>query len=138
MSLFSDMDWIILLGIGALVLFGDGGTQAVRTLGRWYGRAVRMKRQMLAEVAEAAEIPVPVAGQPTSLRAMLLGDDSSVSAPVRNMAVAVAGPLGGFSGRQAPGPTATAATGVASEAHGITPVWTSSLGWDGEQWGRSL
>ncbi|MHB1435306.1 MAG: hypothetical protein ACYCPN_05270 [Thermoplasmata archaeon] len=137
MSLFSDMDWIILLGVGALVLFGDGGTQAVRTLGRWYGRAIRMKRQMLAEVAEAAEIPVPVAGQPTSLRSMLLGNESAISAPVRNMAMAVAGPLGGFAGRQAPGATATAVTETALEVRGITPVWTASITWDREQWGQT-
>lgn len=137
MSLFSDMDWVILLAVGALVLFGDGGTQAVRTLGRWYGRAVRMKRQMLAEVAEAAEIPVPVAGQPTSLRSMLLGDESATTPPVRNMAVAVAGPLGGFAGRQAPGATATVMTETAPEVRGITPVWTSSIAWDAEQWGQT-
>ncbi len=137
MSLFSDMDWVILLGVGALVLFGDGGTQAVRTLGRWYGRAVRMKRQMLAEVAEAADVPVPLAGQPTSLRSMLLGDEPVSAPPVRNMAVAVAGPLGGFAGRQAPAATATAVTETAPEVRGITPVWTASITWDVEQWGQT-
>lgn len=134
MSLFSDMDWIILLGVGALVMFGDGGTQALRTLGRWYGRAVRMKRQMLSEVADAAEIPVPLAGQPTSLRSMLLGDEPSPAAPVRNMAAAVAGPLGGFHGRQALAAPVTAVTEMTPEVRGITPVWTASIAWDAEPW----
>jgi Sec-independent protein translocase protein TatA len=137
MSIFSDMDWIILLGVGALILFGNGGTQAVRTLGRWYGRAIRMKRQMLAEVAEAADIPVPLEGQPTSLRSMILGEEPGLAAPVRNMAVAVAGPLGGFPGRSAPGATATATTGAAAEPPSITPIWTSSIAWDTEQWGQT-
>jgi hypothetical protein len=76
MALFSDIDWLIVLGIGALLLLGRGGGATVRQLGRWYGRAVRLKQELVSEVARAAELPLPAGTTPGSLRAALLGLDS--------------------------------------------------------------
>ena len=73
MALFSDIDWIIVLGVGALLLFGPEGGTTVRQLGRWYGRALRLKQELLSEVARAADLPLPAGGAPGSLRAALLG-----------------------------------------------------------------
>ena len=73
MALFSDLDWIIVLGVGAFLLFGRGSGAAVRQLGRWYARAVRLKQELVSEVARAADLPAPAGGAAGSLRAALLG-----------------------------------------------------------------
>ena len=72
MALLSDIDWLILLGVGAFLLFGGQQREMLRTLGRWYGRAMRLKRDLLAEVSRAADLPTPAPGRPTSIRAALL------------------------------------------------------------------
>jgi hypothetical protein len=73
MALASDMDWVIILAVGAFLLFGTKGAGTMRTIGRWYGRAMRMKQQMLGEFTKAAEISLPSPGQPLSIRNALLG-----------------------------------------------------------------
>ena len=73
MALLSDIDWIILLGVAAILLFGRGNTELLRTLGRWYGRAIHLKQELLAEVTRAAEIPPPLPNHPISVRSTLLG-----------------------------------------------------------------
>lgn len=73
MALMSDMDWIIILAVGAFLLFGTKGADTMRTIGRWYGRAIRMKQQMLSEFTKVADIPFPNPGQPLSIRNALLG-----------------------------------------------------------------
>jgi Sec-independent protein translocase protein TatA len=71
-GLFSDIDWLIIVGVGAFLLFGENGGQTVRQLGRWYGRALRLKQELIGEFARAADLPIaPDAGG--SLRAALLG-----------------------------------------------------------------
>lgn len=60
--------------MGAFLLVGGDHREIFRTLGRWYGKAVRLKRDLLAEVTRAADLPPPRPGQPVSLRATLLGD----------------------------------------------------------------
>jgi hypothetical protein len=77
MALFSDIDWIIILAVAVFLLFGRGNAEVLRTLGRWYGRAGRLKQELLAEFTQAAELPLPTAGQPLSLRSALLGLDSN-------------------------------------------------------------
>ncbi|MGD0719304.1 MAG: hypothetical protein ABSA15_06995, partial [Thermoplasmata archaeon] len=72
MALASDMDWVIILAVGAFLLFGTKGAGTMRTIGRWYGRAMRMKQQMLGEFTKAAEISLPTPGQPLSIRNALL------------------------------------------------------------------
>ena len=73
MGLFSDVDWLIILGIGAFLLLGTDSGRTVRQLGRWYARAVRLKQELVSEVARAADLPVPTDGSSGSLRAVLLG-----------------------------------------------------------------
>jgi hypothetical protein len=72
MGLFSDVDWVIIVAVAAFLLFGRENAQVLRTLGRWYGRAVRLKQELLSEVSQAAEIPVDSLHAP-SLRAAFLG-----------------------------------------------------------------
>ncbi|MCI4339429.1 MAG: hypothetical protein L3J68_03750 [Thermoplasmata archaeon] len=72
MALFSDIDWVIVLAAAAFLLLGKDNSQLLRTLGRWYGRAGRIKQELLAEFTKAAEIPAPVGGQ-LSIRGALLG-----------------------------------------------------------------
>lgn len=78
MAIASDLDWVILLGAATFLLFGTKSRETMRTLGRWYGRAMRMKQEMLAEVAKAAEIPLPASGGPLGLRSVFLGVEPSV------------------------------------------------------------
>ena len=76
MALFSDIDWIILLGVAAFFLLGREGGASVRMLGRWYGRAMRIKQELVSEVARAADLPLAAGTAPGSLRAVLLGADA--------------------------------------------------------------
>jgi len=77
-TLFSDLDWLIVLGVGGFLLLGDRGASTVRQLGRWYGRAMRLKQELVEEVARAAELPLPAGAPIGSLRAALLGLDGPV------------------------------------------------------------
>jgi hypothetical protein len=72
-ALFSDIDWVIILGIGAFLLLGNDGGKTVRQFGRWYGRAVRLKQELVGEIARAADLPLGAGSSPGSLRAALLG-----------------------------------------------------------------
>jgi hypothetical protein len=47
----------------------------LRTLGRWYGRAGRLKQELLSEFTKAADLPTPGPGVPLTLRGSLLGLD---------------------------------------------------------------
>ncbi len=76
MALFSDIDWIIIVAVAVFLLFGRGNAEALRTLGRWYGRAGRLKQDLLAEFTQAADLPPPAPGQPLSIRGALLGLDA--------------------------------------------------------------
>jgi hypothetical protein len=80
MALFSDIDWAILLAVAGFLLFGKDNAQVLRTLGRWYGRAGRLKQEILTEITKAADLPPPAPGQPFSLRGALLGLDSPMPA----------------------------------------------------------
>ena len=72
MGLFSDVDWVIIVAVAAFLLFGRENAQVLRTLGRWYGRAVQLKQELLSEVSKAAELPIESLSAP-SLRAAVLG-----------------------------------------------------------------
>jgi hypothetical protein len=74
MALFSDIDWLIILAAAVFLLFGKDSAQLLRTAGRWYARAGRIKQELLSEFTKAAEIPTPVGG-PLSIRGALLGLD---------------------------------------------------------------
>lgn len=73
MALLSDIDWAIIAVVAVFLLFGRDNTQAVRTLGRWYARAVRLKQELLSELTRAADLPTPPPGTPLSIRGALLG-----------------------------------------------------------------
>lgn len=75
MALFSDIDWMILLGAAGFLLLGKENGAFLRTLGRYYGRAMRLKSELLSEFTRAAELPVQTAGRPISVRQVLLGYD---------------------------------------------------------------
>ncbi len=72
MALFSDIDWIIIVGVATFLLFGRENRGALRMLGRWYGRAVRLKQELLAEFSKAADLPPPAPGAPWSIRGAIL------------------------------------------------------------------
>ena len=98
MALFSDIDWVILLGVAAFLLLGRENATILRTLGRYYGRAMRLKQELLSEFTQAAELPPPTAARPLSLRQTLLGDEilgspgSGIPIAVTTPPVAVARP----------------------------------------------
>ena len=75
MGLFSDVDWLIVGAAAAFLLFGRGNASVLRTVGRWYGRAVRLKQELLTEVSRAADLPLAPAGVAPSFRTALLGLD---------------------------------------------------------------
>src|SRR5487761_545224 len=78
MALFSDIDWVIIAAVGVLLLFGSkNGGGVMRTIGRYYARMMSMKQQLIGEVTKASDLPPPLAGRPTSLRAAFLGVDST-------------------------------------------------------------
>jgi hypothetical protein len=72
MALFSDIDWMIILAAAVFLFFGKDNAHFLRTLGRWYGRAGKLKQELLAEFQQAADLPTPVNG-PLSIRGALLG-----------------------------------------------------------------
>ena len=74
MALFSDVDWGIIAVVAAFLFLGPQGQPFVRQMGRWYGRAMRMKQELLGEFAKAADLPI-APGQPLSIRGTLLGVD---------------------------------------------------------------
>ncbi|HLN51268.1 MAG TPA: hypothetical protein VK455_04365 [Thermoplasmata archaeon] len=78
MGLFSDLDWLIIAAVAVFLLFGQGNRDALRTLGRWYGRANRLKQELLTEFSKAADLPMSGGGAPVSLRSTLLGMDPAV------------------------------------------------------------
>jgi hypothetical protein len=78
MALFSDLDWVIIAVVAVVLLFGKENGQLLRTLGRWYGRAGRLKQELLGELTKAVDLPI-APRQPLSIRGALLGLDSPVA-----------------------------------------------------------
>lgn len=79
MALFSDIDWVIVVAVAAFLLLGKGNIEVLRTVGRWYGRAGRLKQDLLSEFTRAADLPAPGTPGQVSFRAALLGLDPPVS-----------------------------------------------------------
>lgn len=94
MALFSDMDWVIIAAVGVFLLFGNGNTGMMRTLGHWYGRVIHLKQQLMTEVTKSADIPLPLSGQPISLRAAFFGMDSATTGRVSGIPAVVSNPPG--------------------------------------------
>jgi hypothetical protein len=74
-ALFSELDWVVIAGVGGFIFFGQGNGAALRQLGRWYGRLMRLKQELLAEFTQAADLPLPQPGRPLSIRQALLESD---------------------------------------------------------------
>ena len=94
MALFSDIDWLIIVAVAAFLLLGRGNTEALRTLGRLYGRAGRLKQELLAEFTKAADLPTPGPGQALSIRGALLGLDPTPTQASGIPAVVTTPPVG--------------------------------------------
>jgi hypothetical protein len=102
-ALFSDIDWMIIAVVAAFLLFGRENGQFVRSLGRWYGRALKLKQDLVSEVARSADLPVGAIGGAPGLRATLLGLDPEVARASR-IPAAVTTPPGLPPGPPAPPP----------------------------------
>lgn len=87
MALLSDIDWMILLVAAAFLLLGPQNGELLRTLGRWYGRAARLKQDLLSEFSRAADLP-PSGGSLT-IRGALLGIDAPSTGELRGVPAAV-------------------------------------------------
>jgi hypothetical protein len=74
-ALFSDIDWLVILAVGAFLLFGGQGQQFVRQLGRWYGRLLKFRNELMSEVTDGASAPLGEVGRPGALRRALLDSD---------------------------------------------------------------
>jgi len=114
----SDVDWIILAGAAVFLLFGRNAGTTFRTFGRWYGKLVRFKADMIAEVSRAAELPLPALGQPVSFRATLLGLGEPESRAMW-IPAAVAPPVSAVPGPQL--------SGVASTSYPVGPTWSFAV-----------
>jgi len=78
MALFSDVDWMIIAVVAAFLLLGKENAGTLRMLGRLYGRALRMKQELLGEFTKAVDLPI-APGQPLSIRGAILGVDPPVT-----------------------------------------------------------
>lgn len=113
MALLSNIDWMIILAVGGLLLFGRANPELLRTLGRWYGKLLRLKQELLSEVTRAADLPTPSPERPISIRSAMFGLDTTPAAR-----------------SQAPLAVATVAAVFPSTPSAMT--WVNSVG--PEQW----
>jgi hypothetical protein len=120
MALLSDMDWLIILAVGAFLLVGKGDPQLLRTVGRWYGKVMHLKQELLSEVTRAADLPSLPTDRPISIRSTLLGLDGPAAAP-SHVPTAVARP-----------PAAVAVLTPVSLTPTPAMTWVNSLG--PQQW----
>lgn len=90
MALFSDIDWAIILAVGAFLLLGPQSSGVLRQVGRYYGRFLRLKQEVLGEITQAADLPAPSSGGTLSFRGALLGYPEGSQTPGIPAAVAYA------------------------------------------------
>lgn len=88
MSLFSDVDWAILLLAGGLLLLGGGqGREVFRTIGRLYGKFLRLQQELLFELQSSAstvlEQPKPLGphGAPPPVDPLAIAAAAAAVAP---------------------------------------------------------
>ena len=123
MALFSEIDWIVIAGVGALLFFGPQGQQFVRQMGRWYGRMLQVKAEIMSEVTASAGLPI-ASGSPTgAIRSELLGPELPAAPPAAPPASPPAVPAA------APFPTPTLPGAITRvELVGMWAVETQTLG----------
>ncbi|MGC2289856.1 MAG: hypothetical protein WA688_08385 [Thermoplasmata archaeon] len=93
MALLSDVDWVIILAVGGFLLIGKGDPQLLRTVGRWYGKAMHLKQELLSEFTRAAELPTPSPDRPISIRSALLGLETDEAAHAQTPIAVAHAPL---------------------------------------------
>ncbi len=129
MALFSDVDWLILVVAAGFLLLGKESGPTLRMLGRWYGRAGKLKQELLSEFTRAADLP-STPGSDLSIRGVLLGLDPPAT-HVSGIPAAVA---------VAPSARASVAPPALDPWYGSlpTPTWsrTSPVEASGEVWSR--
>jgi hypothetical protein len=81
MALFSDIDWGILLAVAGFLFLGKESSEALRQFGRYYGRFIRLKQELLGELTRAADLPAPPSGGALTLRGALLGYPEGSATP---------------------------------------------------------
>jgi hypothetical protein len=89
MALFSDIDWAILLSVAGFLLLGRESGALLRQFGRYYGRFVRLKQELLGELTRAADLPAPSSLRSLSLRGALMGYPEGSQTPGIPAAVTV-------------------------------------------------
>ncbi|HEY1197465.1 MAG TPA: hypothetical protein VGG32_01890 [Thermoplasmata archaeon] len=72
MALFSEIDWIVIAGVAALLFFGPQGQHFVRQMGRWYARMLQFKTEIMSEVTASTGLPVGPGATTGSIRSALL------------------------------------------------------------------
>ncbi len=84
---------MILLAAGAFLLLGKENTAVLRSLGRYYGRFLRLKNELMSEVSRAVDLPrAPAGSPPLTLRQSILGWESEVARTSSGVPAAVATP----------------------------------------------
>jgi hypothetical protein len=120
MALLSDLDWLIILAVGAFLLIGKGDPQLLRTVGRWYGKAMHLKQELLSEIRRETGLPAPSPDHPISIRSTLLGLDTDPPARPQ-VPIAVS-----------PAALAVASVTAVSHAPVSAMTWVNSVG--PQQW----
>ncbi len=119
MALLSEIDWLILLGAGAFLLLGKENGAFLRQLGRYYGRLVRLKQELLADFSRAADLPPPTLGRPMTLRTAFMQFADPAPGRASGIPAAVTTP---------PVPVIAAASATSAPGSGFGPgVWSPAL-----------
>ncbi len=65
MSLFSDVDWVILLLVGGLLLLGGNNKELLRSVGRMYARVTRMRDEFMNDLRVSVNETSPAPAAPS-------------------------------------------------------------------------
>lgn len=96
MSLFSDVDWMILLLVGGLLLLGGNNKELLRTAGRMYARVTRMRDEFLKDLRDSVNEPAPPVSTPAPTPGVwAVGTTRSIPPLSREEAAASLARLGG-------------------------------------------
>ncbi len=88
-------------------------------MGRYYGRLVRLKQELLADFARAADLPPPIPGRPTTIRSALVQFADPAPGRVSGIPVAVSAP---------PVPVVATGSVTGSQGAGLGPgTWSLAL-----------
>jgi len=122
MSLFSNLDWVILLAVGAFLLLGKENGAFLRQIGRYYGRLARLKTELLSDFAKAADLPAPTSGRPLSLRTAFVAMSDPAPGRTGGIPVAVSVPPQRFLPTGSFTPSTVGAVGVETWSVAIPAV----------------